>query len=239
MIDVPAGDVAALVAAITTANANGEADTITLARRDLQPGRRRQHAVVGRQRAAVVTSPITIEGNGAILERGAGAVGGFRHLTIDGGGHLTVNDLTIRNGTTGTAGQDGGAVYVRSGTLAGSGCTFTNNHCAGVCLGGAIHLQANDSVVDLRDSVLSENSSAEGGAIDVFSNGTLTLTRVRVVDNEAHREPSLVDGGGIARRGRRRSRSSTARSAATTPSDPPRWSAPSAVASRIRAAPPG
>jgi len=168
MIDVPAGDVAALVAAITTANANGEADTITLA-----PGATYSLVAVdntpswGANGLPVVTSPITIEGNGAILERGAGAVGGFRHLTIDGGGHLTVNDLTIRNGTTGTAGQDGGAVYVRSGTLAGSGCTFTNNHCAGVCLGGAIHLQANDSVVDLRDSVLSGNSSAEGGAKSV------------------------------------------------------------------------
>jgi len=199
--EIAAGDVAALAAAITTANGNGVADTI-----DLAAGATYGLTAVnstpawGANGLPVITSPITIQGNGATLERSASAVANFRHFGIDGGGHLTLNDLTLRNGTTSGA-TAGGSVHVRSGTLTANDATFTNNHCSGVCLGGAIHLQSNDSVVELRDSILSENSSAEGGAIDVFANGTLTLTRVAVVGNVVMREPSLVDGGGIAASG--------------------------------------
>ncbi len=198
IFDVPSGDVASLVAAITTANGNGVDDTI-----NLTAGATYSLLAVdntpswGSNGLPIVTSPITIEGNGAILERGAGAVGGFRHFGIDGGGRLTVNDLTLRNGTT-SGTTDGGSVHVRSGTLTTNRSTLTNNHCSGVCLGGAIHMNNDDSVVDLRDTTLSQNSAAEGGAIDVFAAGTLTLTRVRVLDNVVMREPSLVDGGGIA-----------------------------------------
>ncbi len=202
VVDVPSGDVAALIAAITTANGAGDADTINLAAGATYGLVAADNtSSTGANGLPVVTSPITIAGNGAILERGAGAVGDFRHFTVDGGGHLTLTDLTLRNGTTPVLGRNGASVQVRSGTLTATGCTFTNNHCTGVFLGGAIYLHANDSVVDLRDSTLSQNSSAEGGAIELFANGTLTLTRVQVVDNVVERPNSLVDGGGIASSG--------------------------------------
>src|SRR5262249_29948162 len=148
----------------------------------------------------IVTSAITVNGHGATIERSA-AASAFRHLTIDGGGHLTLNDLTLRGGSMPTNG-DGASVNIRNGTLTATGCTFTDNHCgSGNCLGGALYLQDDASIVDLRDSTLSENSAVAGGAIEVNNAGTLLLTRVRVIDNVVTHPTSFVEGGGISSSG--------------------------------------
>ncbi|MEQ1604067.1 MAG: choice-of-anchor J domain-containing protein, partial [Pyrinomonadaceae bacterium] len=84
-----------------------------------------------------ITSPITIQGNGAIIDGGAG----LRAFTVMGAGSLTLQNLIIRdfavtggNGANGGGGGlgAGGAVYVNSGgTLTADTCTFENNSATG------------------------------------------------------------------------------------------------------------
>jgi len=194
---VPAGDVAALVAAINTANGASGDDTIVLAAGSTYSltaaNNSPQHGPNG---LPVVTSTITIQGNGAIIERSAAAVNTFRLLTVETGGDLTIDQATLRKGMTDF---DGGAIQVRGGTLRLTGCTLTDNHCTDVCLGGAIHHVF--GTVEISDSTLSNNSAAEGGAIDCFTSGALSITRSRIVDNVVSHPTSLTDGAGIASSG--------------------------------------
>src|SRR5262249_53969570 len=135
-----AGDVTCLIAAINTANANGEANTITL-----EAGTYTLMAVDnttdGPNGLPSVTGIGTIKGAGAdttILEREAnppafrlGHVAATGHLTLDGltvrrgsvpgsggnllnqGGTLTITNTRLTLGATGT---DGGCVFNQGGT---------------------------------------------------------------------------------------------------------------------------
>jgi hypothetical protein len=95
-----AGDVACLIDAIDQANANGEANTITL-----EAGTYTLTAVDnntdGPNGLPSVTSTLTIQGAGAdttILERDASAPG-FRFLHVATTGALTLEGLTLRRGS--------------------------------------------------------------------------------------------------------------------------------------------
>ena len=58
-----------------------------------------------------VTSTITINGNGATLERDAASPTDFRLFRLDTTGALTVNDLTISGGSTSTSNGGAGPSY--------------------------------------------------------------------------------------------------------------------------------
>jgi hypothetical protein len=105
----PAGDVTCLIAAINTANGNGEDDTITLA-----AGTYTLTAVDnttdGDNGLPSITSPITIQGAGeetTILERATTAPK-FRLLHVSPGGVLQLEGLTVRGGFS--EGGDGGGI---------------------------------------------------------------------------------------------------------------------------------
>jgi hypothetical protein len=114
----PAGDVTCLIAAINTANGNGEDDTITLA-----AGTYTLTAVDnttdGDNGLPSITSPITIQGAGAettILERATTALK-FHLLHVSPGGVLQIEGLTVRGGFS-EGGSGGGILNAGAVTIA-------------------------------------------------------------------------------------------------------------------------
>jgi hypothetical protein len=204
-IVVPSGDEAALVTAITTANGNGEDDVIVLANDSTYEFTAANN---GSNALPVVTSKITIQGNGATLERQPGPE--FRLLDVAGTGDLTLEDVTIRDGlVTFNAplphfNDGGGGIRVLgNGRLTCTGCTITNNRCEGdVCQGGGLLVFEQgvqggaQPIATLVDSVVSENFAGTGGGISLrHNNQTLVLERTTVRDNEG------IEGGGLTSNG--------------------------------------
>ncbi len=191
-INVPASDEAALIAAIDTANGNGEDDDIALAAGSTYTFTAANN---GANALPVVTTKITIQGNGAIVERGGGPE--FRLIDVGSTGDLTLDRVTVRGGQlTFTAVRDGGAGIrvVGSGKLSLTNAVVTANTCTGaICFGGGIFVQDDDApVVTLIDSEVSENFAESGGGICLnHNNQTLHLTRTTVRGN------SGMEGGGI------------------------------------------
>jgi hypothetical protein len=167
---IPDGDVAGLIAAITTANANGQANVI-----DLAPGGTYTLTAVdnsdfstGPSGLPWITSRITLNGNGATIERnGAAGTPAFRIFGI-AGGDLTLNEVTVRGGraASGARGFIGG--------------------------GGAVRIDA--GVLLLMKSTVTANHGDEGGGVLNFGGGTLTVLNSTISHNTAF---GLRTGGGI------------------------------------------
>lgn len=191
-IDVPAGDEAALIAAIDTANGNGADDVIALGAGSTYTFTTANN---GANALPVVTSTITIQGNGAIIERGGGPE--FRLIDVESTGDLTLDGVTVRGGQlTFTASRNGGAGIrvIGAGKLSLVNAVVTGNTClGGICFGGGIFVQDDDApVVTLVDSEVSHNVAESGGGIGLnHNNQTLQLTRTTI------RENSGMEGGGI------------------------------------------
>ncbi|HEV7731775.1 MAG TPA: right-handed parallel beta-helix repeat-containing protein [Candidatus Binatia bacterium] len=197
MINVPAGDEAALITAIDTANTNGEDDTIALAAGSTYTFTAVNNGVTA---LPVVTTRITIQGNDAVVERGGGPE--FRLIDVGSTGDLTLDHVTVRGGQVTFTSvpppffRDGGAGIrvVGSGKLSLANAVVTGNTCTGpVCFGGGIFVQDDDGpVVTLVDSEVSQNFAESGGGICMNHNDqTLHLTRTTIRGN------SGMEGGGI------------------------------------------
>jgi hypothetical protein len=208
-INVPAGDEAALVAAIDTANGNGQDDVITLGAGSSYTFTAANNPL---NALPVVTSKITIEGNGAFIERQAGSPE-FRLIDVGDGGDLTLDGVVVRGGAvTYNAplvefNNGGGGIRLFGiGTLTLTSTSVTQNTCNGnVCQGGGILVfplgQAfgpqgasppGNARAVLVDSVVSENFAGTGGGISLRDNfQILELTRTTVRDNDG------IEGGGL------------------------------------------
>src|SRR5262245_12764909 len=130
------GDVTGLISAINAANEADDADVIHLAKRG--------HYVLTTEYADAtglppITSPITIDGNDAVISRdGSPATPEFRIFYVRRGGNLTLDNVTVTNGATffgggisvdgilslvnGTSishnrGGDGGGIFVQLGIV--------------------------------------------------------------------------------------------------------------------------
>ena len=96
---IPAGNVEALIAAINTANGNGEADTIKLAA-GTYTLTEVNNITEGQNGLPSITSKITIKGvnaNRTIIRRDINAPQ-FRILFISKSGHLVLKKITITGG---------------------------------------------------------------------------------------------------------------------------------------------
>jgi hypothetical protein len=184
VFDIANFDVPGLVAAITTANANNQADTINLA-----PGgsyvltEPMSISGSGLLIAGDGGNPLAINGNGATILRAPGAPA-FRILEVQGG-KLTLDRATLANGSTGTFG--GGIVVVAGSTLSLSNSAVVNNT---AFAGGRIYLDSRVSAT-IINSTISGNSASAGGGI-VLDKSSLTILNSTVAHNTA-----TTKGGGI------------------------------------------
>jgi len=174
-----AGDVACLIDAINTANANGEANTITVA-----AGTYTLTAVDndtgGPNGLPSITSELTLRGAGpdrTILERAANAPA-FRLLQIAAQGNLRLKGLTVQRGSI-VRGAPGGGLQ-NLGTLTLHDTVVRSNFSDGPGAG----LQNLGTATLTRCAVISNfnlNVFPEGGAIE--NEGTMTIHRCSFKNN--------------------------------------------------------
>jgi len=178
-----AGNVTCLITAINTANANGEANTITL-EAGIYTLTTVDNTTDGPNGLPSVTSTLTIQGAGAeatSIERAPSAPL-FRLLHVAATGGLTLERLTIRGGNVGVSGSGGG--LFNHGVLALEHTTVSHNAADGG--GGLVNV---GGLVTITRSTIRENDSVhEGGGIRV-SGGAVTILRSTLADN-------FADGGG-------------------------------------------
>jgi hypothetical protein len=146
----------------------------------------------------VISSKITIEGNGATIERSdAGGTPQFRILAVDGSGtnngDLTLKEATIRGGDIVPDADSGGGVYNFEGTVTIQNSTISGNSAQ---FGGGVY--ASGGTVTIENSTISGNtafhqtSSASGGGV-YNEDSTVTIENSTISGNDAS-----DDGGGIA-----------------------------------------
>jgi CSLREA domain-containing protein len=154
---IPCNDTAGLIAAINTANSNGEADTIALAANCTYTLTAVDNTNDGANGLPSISSDITIVGNGTIIER-SGAAPAFRLLHIAASGALTLDGVTLRGGQTDVVSFP-----------SASGAAIFNNR------GG----------LTIRNSHITLNTSIGSGAGIYNYSGTLLLTRSTISQNTA------------------------------------------------------
>jgi hypothetical protein len=142
-----------------------------------------------------ITSEIVINGDNSTIVRGAAAPE-FRILHNSASGILTLNDLTVQNGSL--TGEGGGGIRNQGGVLTLYSSTVRGNSVVDIHGGG---IQNVDGSATLYDSIIENNmtvnaaSTASGGGLAnrAFSqNATMTLYNTQVLSNTAGRA-----GGGI------------------------------------------
>ncbi|WP_018909125.1 hypothetical protein [Salinispora arenicola] len=133
-----------------------------------------------------ITAPITLNGGTHTSITRAAAAPLFRILTVEAGGNLTLNHLTITGGQTT---DNGGGILVNTGgTLATKHSTIIRNIAGGS--GGGILSLGNTSI---DSSTISYNSAIiDGGGIN--SQRQIYLTNSLIVNNQT----SINSGGGAA-----------------------------------------
>jgi CSLREA domain-containing protein len=169
----------------------------------------------------IVTSPITINGNGAantvIRAHASPNTATMRVFYVNSGGNLTLNRVTVRNGRCNgscTLLVDSGGGILNFGTLKVTSSVITANSASS--LGGGIYSQL--ATLTVTNSVVRGNSADHGGGIE--SSGTLTVAKstfsgnstpglgggidssgTLTVTNSTFSGNSAFDGGGIAHSG--------------------------------------
>ena len=141
-----------------------------------------------------ISTPITINGNGATIVRASGAPD-FRIFFVAETGSLTINDLTLENGFADEPGSafpsSGGAIYVDGSTLETNNATLRDNQAS--FHGGAIFVWGSTTTT-INGSVIDNNSAPHGGGIFIYSSsGLLTINDSEVTNNSA-----TTAGGGIS-----------------------------------------
>lgn len=134
-----------------------------------------------------ITSDITLNGNGATVERStADAIPYFRLFQINNGASLSLTNITLANGSTA---YDGAGIY-STGTMTVTFSTFDQNG-GETYLGGAIYNQG--GTLDISDSAFTNNSAKFGGGA-IWSDGTMDIARTVFRGNQATMDS--YDGGG-------------------------------------------
>ena len=136
----------------------------------------------------LITSAITVEGNGSTITRTGRK--DMRFFTIapyyaDYSADLTLNDLTLTNGKNEY--YNGGAIYAYMSALTLNNCTITGN--AAGDGGGALFAYVSDVIIN--GTTLSDNTAYSGGAIGAVY-GTLTITDSLISGNNV---PNGLGGG--------------------------------------------
>jgi len=170
--------------AITVANATLIDDSITFS----ISGSIGLNSTLPNLASAATAGTLTITGGGTItVTRGSGT---FRIMSVLPGANVTINSLTITNGSATIVGVTlGGAIY-NAGTLIVNGSTFSGNNA--MFYGGGIY---NAGALTVDTSSFTTNIADYGGGL--FNDGVmLTVTNSTFSTNNAR-----LDGGGIYNNG--------------------------------------
>lgn len=142
----------------------------------------------------LIVTDIKIIGRGGtdkvVIKRSdAPATPDFRLFFVTQSGHLSLENISIRNGKlpseADTGNNIGGAVYVQGGQLDVDGSDFTNNQGFS---GGALYLEAvndNPAQVIVRDTFFQGNRSTRSGGAIVNDAGELTIIDSEFVGNQS------------------------------------------------------
>jgi hypothetical protein len=194
VFQIPAGDVPGLIAAINTANANGEENTIFLQAGTYSLTKADNGTGFDHTGLPVISSRLTIRGDRAgttVIERDVN-VEGFRLLKVAATGTVTLKGLTLRNGGHSRLQllDFGGGIY-NTGTVTLINCILSHNMAQ---FSGGID---NDTgTVTLINSTLVANDGNSGtGAID--NGGMLTLTNSTVANNRGDYVGGIRNGGTV------------------------------------------
>ena len=150
---------------------------------------------------ASTAGKLTIQGNGATIERsgtctldGTDAAGEFRIFEVLGGGNLTLQNVTVKNGCAdgGVFAGNGGGINNTGGTVTLTNSTISNNSASG---GGGI---INFATVTITDSTISGNRAANfgGGILNAFG-GMATITNSTISGNSANWGGGISNGGTV------------------------------------------
>jgi hypothetical protein len=185
---VPAGNVAALLTAVSCANADADANVITLGggtyTLTAEDGSNNKSAF------PTITTPITINGNDSAIERDASAPA-FRFFRVEGSGHLTLNDLTLTGGRI--ENSSGAAIYNLGGaTVRLNRTTLSGGNSPSEDAGG---LYNDGSTAILIDSVVSGNTAFRSGGVS-NQGGVLTIINSIITGNTAQAGGGLYVQGG-------------------------------------------
>jgi len=222
-INVPCGDVAALIAAINTANGDGAADTINLADSCIYTLTAADNGSGGDANGLpIITTEITLDGNGSTIQRSsAEGTASFRLVRVAVGGILNVYSTTLTNGLAFQGGgiynagttlfnvvyvdgnhvvnfqSEGGGIY-NSGHLTILGSQVNNNSATSAWSYGGGLFNTGGTVVIQTSAFLynsaSSASEARGGAI-YSQGGSLTLEVVTLLSNTVGGNFNASGGG--------------------------------------------
>ncbi|MCP4202858.1 MAG: hypothetical protein GY769_13120 [bacterium] len=133
-----------------------------------------------------IASDVTVQGNGHLIARSAGAPP-FRIFHLTAGGSLALDTTTVSNGVADGV-LKGGGVYSYGGTLLLTNSTLSDNLSV---LGGGIY-NSGGGTVTLTDTTLSGNTAGFGGGVYNSGDGTLNVTNSTLSRNAAG-----FGGGGL------------------------------------------
>jgi hypothetical protein len=201
-----AGDVTCLITAMNTANANGQANTITLAA-GTYTLTTIHNTTDGPNGLPSVISTLTITGEDAattIIARDASA-SAFRLVHVAASGTLTIKGLTLHGGRAGP--NEGGGLFNNGGMVTLTGTTVANNRAiegGGLAtVGGIVSLShaivtsnitdgpfnggglwSNGGTVSIMTSTFVDNDAGAGGGLFNID-GTMTITTTTIADNRS------------------------------------------------------
>ncbi|MCA9940809.1 MAG: hypothetical protein KC418_19360 [Anaerolineales bacterium] len=145
----------------------------------------------------VITSVMVINGHNSVIERSAApGTPPFRLVYVNTAGNLTLNDLTLQNGSANTdgTGVGGGGVF-NAGILTLNNTALLNNNSG--TSGGGLSNWSNATTALNGGSVSSNTTTNAGGGIYNRS-GSVTLTGTAVTYNVSTVDADPGAGGGIA-----------------------------------------
>jgi hypothetical protein len=211
---ISVGGSCTLVNAITAANtdmatggcpAGSGADTIVLPASSTQTLTEGNNSTYGATGLPVISSVITIAGQGSTIVRDSGAPA-FRIVAVNSTGDLTLQETTVSGGIApalspydvrngGGVANYGGTLTVLNSTISGNATAYCPNYCYGGSGGGIAN---GGGTLTVLNSTISGNSALlDGGGVANFDGGTLTVVDSTITGNSA----IYSNGGGVANGG--------------------------------------
>jgi CSLREA domain-containing protein len=178
-----------LIEAINASNADGVVSVINLANTvNYVAAFVNNEGVNGPNALPIITSTITINGNGSTIRRGGGEPELFRIFEVAPTGNLTLNNLTLSNG--GLSGLNSGGAIYNAGTVRLNSVTLDNHFASGA---SALY---NAGTAILVDSLIVNNFSNIGPAVGNF--GTMSIVNTNFFSNSCGScvATSILNNGG-------------------------------------------